>query len=70
MVIIMRCDLIAKPKHAWRIITVDYPNNTELRKNRYLSFEECMTIQIRLRDELSAYKITKELNLLNNTILN
>jgi len=50
---------------------MDYPNiNTELRKNKHLNFQERMTIQLRLKDGFSAYKISKELNRSINTILN
>lgn len=45
-------------------------NNTESRKNKHLNFEERMTIQLRLKDGFSAYKIAKELNRPINTILN
>jgi len=42
---------------------MDYPdNNTESRKNKHLNFQERLTIQIRLKDGFSAYKIAKELN--------
>ena len=48
---------------------MDYPNNnTDSRKNKHLNFEERMTIQLRLKDGLSAYKIAKELNRPINTI--
>lgn len=41
---------------------MDYPNNnTEVRKNKHLNFEERMTIQIRLQDGFSPYKIAKDL---------
>ena len=50
---------------------MDYPNNnTESRKNKHLNFEERMTIQIRLKDGYSRYKIAKELNRPINTIIN
>ena len=50
---------------------MDYPNNnTESRKNKHLNFEERMTIQIRLKDGLSPYRIAKELNRPLNTVLN
>lgn len=50
---------------------MDYPNNNiESRKNKHLNFEERLTIQIRLKDGFSAYKIAKELNRPINTILN
>lgn len=67
IVIILCYDLIAKPKHTRKIIT---NNNTELHKNKHLSFGEYMTIQIHLKDGYSAYKIVKELNRSINTILN
>lgn len=50
---------------------MDYPNNTtNSRKHKHLSFEERMTIQIRLKDGFSPYKIAKELNRSSNTIRN
>jgi len=50
---------------------MDYPNNnTELRKNKHLNFNERMTIELRLKDGLSPYKIAKELDCPINTILN
>jgi IS30 family transposase len=50
---------------------MDYPNgNTESRKNKHLNFEERMTIQIRLNDGHSPYRIAKELNRSINTVLN
>jgi len=50
---------------------MDYPNNnTESRKNKHLNFKERMTIQLRLKDGRSAYKIAKELNRPINTVLN
>jgi len=50
---------------------MDYPNNnTELRKNKHLNFTERMTIELRLKDGLSPYKIAKELDRPINTILN
>ena len=50
---------------------MDTPNNnTESRKHKHLSFEERMTIQIRLKDGHSAYRIAKELNRPINTVLN
>ncbi|WP_206458279.1 IS30 family transposase [Anaerovorax sp. IOR16] len=50
---------------------MDYPNdNTKLRKNKHLNFEERMTIQIRLKDGYTPYKIAKELSRPINTILN
>ncbi len=45
-------------------------NTTNLRKNKHLNFEEHITIQLRLKDVLSAYKIAKELNPAINTITN
>lgn len=49
---------------------MDYPNvNIESRKNKHLNFEERMTIQLRLKDGFSAYKIAKELNRPINTVL-
>ena len=45
---------------------MDYPdNNTESRENKHLNFQERLTIQIRLKDGFSAYKIAKELDPLN-----
>ncbi|MFR4582798.1 IS30 family transposase [Clostridium cadaveris] len=50
---------------------MDHPNNTiNSRKHKHLSFEERMTIQIRLKDGYSAYKIAKELGRASNTIRN
>ena len=50
---------------------MDYSNNnTESRKNKHLNFQERMTIQLRLKDGLSAYRISKELNRSINTVLN
>ena len=50
---------------------MDYPNdNTESRKNKHLNFKERMTIELRLKDEFSPYKIAKELERPINTILN
>jgi len=50
---------------------MDYQNNnTELRENKHLNFEERMTIRLRLKDGFSAYKISKELNRSINAILN
>lgn len=50
---------------------MDYPNyNTALRKNKHLNFEERMTIQIRLIDGHSPYRIAKELQRPINTVLN
>lgn len=50
---------------------MDYKNNnTASRKNKHLNFKECMTIEIRLKNGFSIYKITKELVLLINTITN
>lgn len=45
-------------------------NNTELRKNKHLNFEERMTIQLRLTDGYTPYKIAKELSRPINTSLN
>ena len=48
---------------------MDYPNNnTESRKNKHLNFKERMTIEIRLKDGFSVYKIAKELGLSINTL--
>ncbi len=50
---------------------MDYPNNnTESRKNKHLNFKERMTIEIRLKDGFSIYKIAKELGRSINTITN
>lgn len=50
---------------------MDYPNNnTESRKNKHLNYEERMTIQIRLKDGFTPYRIAKELNRPINTVLN
>ncbi|MGL6106964.1 helix-turn-helix domain-containing protein, partial [Romboutsia sp.] len=45
-------------------------NNTNSRKNKHLSFKERATIEIRLNDGLSPYKIAKELCRPINTIIN
>ena len=53
------------------IITIDHSNiNTESRKNKHLNFSEGMTIELRLKDGFSAYRISKELGRSINTILN
>lgn len=50
---------------------MDYQNNnTESRKNKHLNFKERMTIEIRLKDGFSVYKIAKELERSINTITN
>ena len=50
---------------------MDYQNNnTESRKNKHLNFKERMTIEIRLKDGFSVYKIAKELGRSINTITN
>lgn len=50
---------------------MDHQNhNTESRKNKHLNYKERMTIELRLKDGFSAYKIAKELNSPINTILN
>lgn len=50
---------------------MDHQNHsTESRKNKHLNFKERMTIELRLKDGFSAYKIAKELNRPINTILN
>lgn len=50
---------------------MDYPNHTtNPRKHKHLNFEELMTIQIRLKDGYSPYKIAKELGRASNTIRN
>ena len=54
-----------------KIITMDYPiNTTNPRRHKHLNFEERMTIQIRLKDNFSPYKIAKELGRASNTIRN
>ena len=45
-------------------------NNTESLKNKCLNDKDCYTIELRLKDGVSAYKIVKELNYPINTILN
>lgn len=53
-------DLIKKQKHTWRLITINHQNhNKESQKNKHLNFKELMTIEIRLKDGFSAYKISK-----------
>ena len=50
---------------------MDHSNiNTESRKNKHLNYEERITIQLRLKDGLTPYKIAKELGRPINTILN
>jgi transposase, IS30 family len=50
---------------------MDYPNNnTKSRKNKHLSYEERMKIQLRLQDGYTRYKIAKELGRSLNTITN
>lgn len=50
---------------------MDYLNNTtNSRKHKHLNFEERMTIQLRLKDGYSPYKIAKELGRASNTIRN
>ena len=50
---------------------MDHQNhNTESRKNKHLNAKERFTIELRLKDGFSAYKIAKELNRPINTILN
>lgn len=50
---------------------MDHQNhNTESRKNKHLNYKERMTIELRLKDGFSAYKIAKELNRPINTVLN
>lgn len=50
---------------------MDYlKDNTESRKQKRLNFEERITIQIRLLDGYSPYRIAKELGKARNTILN
>ena len=50
---------------------MDYPNNTiNSRKQKHLNFEERMTIQLRLKDGYSPYKIAQELGRASNTIRN
>lgn len=48
---------------------MDHPNsNTKSRKNKHLNFEKYMTIQLRLKDGFSAYRIAEELNRPINTV--
>ena len=50
---------------------MDYSNYTiNSRKQKHLNFEERMTIQLRLKDGYSPYKIAKELGRASNTIRN
>lgn len=50
---------------------MDYPNHTtNQRKQKHLNFEERMTIQLRLKDGYSPYKIALELGRTSNTIKN
>ena len=44
--------------------------NTESCKNKHLNYEERTTIQLRLKDGATQYKIAKELGRPINTILN
>ncbi len=49
---------------------MDYPNNTtESRKNKHLSLEERIIIQVRLKDGFTPCKISKELGRTINTII-
>ncbi len=42
---------------------MDHKNhNSESRKNKHLNFKERMTIELRLNDGFSAYKIAKQTN--------
>ena len=43
---------------------------TESRKHKHLNFEERLTIQLRLKDGYTPYRIAKELNRPINTVLN
>ncbi|GAA3653845.1 IS30 family transposase [Asaccharospora irregularis] len=45
-------------------------NNISIRKNKHLNFKERTTIEIRVNDGMSAYKIAKELGRPINTIIN
>ncbi len=45
-------------------------HTTKSRKHKHLNFEERMTIQLRLKDGYSPYKIAKELGRASNTIRN
>lgn len=50
---------------------MDHPNNTtNSRKQKHLNFEERVTIQLRLQDGRTPYRIAKELGRSINTILN
>jgi len=50
---------------------MDYPNNTtNSMKNKHLSYEERMFIQLRLQDGFTPYRIAKQLGRARNTILN
>ncbi|WP_102401957.1 IS30 family transposase [Haloimpatiens massiliensis] len=50
---------------------MDYPNNTtNSRKQKHLNFEERVTIQLRLKDGYTPYRIAKELGRSINTITN
>lgn len=50
---------------------MDYPNNTtNSRKQKHLNFEERVTIQLRLKDGHTPYRIAKELGRSINTITN
>ena len=50
---------------------MDHSNiNTESRKNKYLNYEERITIQLPLKDGATPYKIAKELGRPINTIPN
>ncbi len=50
---------------------MDYPNHTtNQRKQKHLNFEERMTIQLRLKEDYSPYKIALELGCASNTIRN
>jgi IS30 family transposase len=50
---------------------MDYQENTsKSRKNKHLNYDERKTIELRLKDGFSAYKIAKKLERPINTILN
>jgi hypothetical protein len=50
---------------------MDYPNNTtNSRKQKHLNFEERVTVQLRLKDGNTPYRIAKELGHFINTITN
>ena len=62
---------ILQPINAERTITMDYPNySTEHQKSKHLTYENRMTIQIRLKDGWTPYRIAREIGRACNTVHN